>query len=111
MNDANSQLDRLFRAARAATPPEAAPLPVPGHVKTRVLAHWRADWNRESGWLSIASLFPRALACATIAMLLCLIWSYTGYTDPAVTDFASDQSDDAPAAYELSDPMPGDPMP
>ena len=106
MNDPELKLNRLFRAARSAP---AADLEenMPAHLKARVLAHWRSEGAPESGWLSLASLFRRALACATLAMLVCLVWSYAGYSDPGVTEFAADQSDDAASAYEL----PADLMP
>ena len=100
MKDRELKLNRLFQAARSAPTPDV-PDGMPAHLKTRVLAHWRSEWARESGWLPLASLFHRALACATLAMMVCLVWSYLGYTDQGVTEFASDQSDEAPASYEL----------
>ena len=100
MNDVELKLNRLFRAARSA--PTADPEGnMPAHLKARVLAHWRSSDSPESGWLSLASLFRRALACATLAMLVCLIWSYAGYSEPAATEFAAEQSEDAASAYEL----------
>ena len=99
MKDRELKLNRLFQAARSAPTPDV-PDGMPAHLKTRVLAHWRSEGARESGWLSLASLFHRALACATLAMMVCLVWSYTGYSDQGI-DYASGQDDDAPASYEL----------
>ena len=100
MSDSEVKLNRLFQAARSA-PSEEIAGPMPAHLKTRVLAHWRSEGARESGWLSVASLFRRALACATLAMLVCLVWSYLGYSEQNVVEFASGQDDDAPASYEV----------
>ena len=101
MKDSELKLNRLFKAARSAPAPAAdAPEGMPAHLKARVLAHWRSEGAQETGWLSLASLFRRALACATLAMLVCLAWSYVGYPDPGVTDFAPDQSDDVAVNYE-----------
>ena len=106
MNDAELKLNRLFRAARSA--PAADPEEnMSTHLKARVLAHWRSADSPESGWLSLTSVFRRALACATLAMLVCLVWSDAGYSEPGVTEFAAEQSDDAASAYEL----PADLMP
>jgi len=103
MNDPEVKLNRLFQAARSA-PAEETAEPMPAHLKTRILAHWRSEGARESGWLSLASLFRRALACATLAMLVCLVWSYMGYSDPNVVEFASGQDDDAPATITIEVP-------
>jgi hypothetical protein len=100
MKNSELKLDRLFKAARSAPAPEAEEGMSP-HLQARVLAHWRADGSRESGWLSLASVFRRALACATLAMLVCLGWSYMDYSDSTATEFASDQGDDAPVAYDV----------
>ena len=107
MKESELKLNRLFKAARSAPVSDDVPDGMPAHLKTRVLAHWRSEGARESGWLSLAAVFRRALACATLAMLVCLIWSYSSYTDPAPTDSAPDQSDDVALNYE----MPADLMP
>jgi hypothetical protein len=99
MNDSEAKLNRLFQAARSV--PEELPEPMPAHLKTRILAHWRSEEARESGWLSLASVFRRALACATGAMLVCLVWSYMGYSDPTVIEFAAGQEDDVPVTIEV----------
>jgi hypothetical protein len=104
MSDPETKLNRLFQAARSA-PPEEIQAPMPAHLKTRVLAHWRSEEAQVSGWLSLASLFRRALACATLAMLVCLVWSYMdvdmGNADPNVVEIASGQDDDAVATIEV----------
>ena len=104
MSDLEVKLNRLFKAARSA-PPEEIQGPMPAHLKTRVLAHWRSEEARVSGWLSLASLFRRALACATLAMLVCLVWSYMNMdmnsSDPNIVEIASGQDDDAPATIEV----------
>ena len=109
MKDSELKLNRLFKAARSAP---AADLPerMPAHLVTRILAHWRAERTRESGWLSLASVFRRALACATLAMLLCMAWSYMDNTEPGPIgpiDPTPDQTDDVVSTYD----MPTDLMP
>ncbi len=98
MKDRELKLNRLFQAARSAPAPGVAD-EMPAHLKARVLAHWRSDETRESGWLSLASLFRQALACAALAMLVCLVWSQGA---PGVADVTSElPSEEMLASYEL----------
>ena len=97
MNDSDLKLNRLFAAARSA-PPARETGAMPGPLKTRVLAHWRAA-AAEPG-RSLALVFRAALVCAAIVMLVSVAWSFGDLTqDP--------ESDVAIANYELrEDVMP-----
>ena len=88
MTNAETKLRRLFGASRKIQTPVG---PMPAHLKTRVLAHWRSGAEEFAGlWLSI--FFRRALACAAIIMVASVAWSV-----------ATDEPDDevALANYEL----------
>ena len=58
MKVTENQLHRLFRAARQAPDQEAVTMPV--HLKTRVLAHWRAADPDALMATAVAALFRRA---------------------------------------------------
>ncbi|HEY2951406.1 MAG TPA: hypothetical protein VGK40_02420 [Verrucomicrobiae bacterium] len=98
MNEPEVQLNRLFAAARRAPPAEEAAA-MPGPLKTRVLAHWRAAAAAEAG-RSLALVFRTALVCAAIVMLVSVAWSFGELThDP--------ENEVAIANYELrEDVMP-----
>ena len=69
------RLRRLFKGARTA--PERPIDPMPGHLQTRILAHWRAEAADES-FLLLGLLFRRALIGAALVMFVCIAWSYHG---------------------------------
>jgi hypothetical protein len=97
MND-DVKLERLFAAAREA----AEPLPeeMPGHLATRILAHWRSGMVKDDSWQMLTLVFRRALACAGVVMLFTLAWSYDGLD-------MTPENDEAYANYELrADVMP-----
>ena len=77
---------RLFEAAKAA--PVATPEPMPGHLKTRILAHWRAGSGAEDSWLMLGVVCRRALLCAALLMALSAAWSYRGMKSNSVSDVA-----------------------
>ena len=88
MKNRDVKLERLLEAARSAPAPDAAD-EMPAPLKTRVLAHWRSRPD-DADWLSLASLFRTALACAGMAMLLCVAWNQL---DPASTDYSQSYTD------------------
>lgn len=90
MKNRDLKLERLFEAARSAPAPAVEEMSA--HLKTRVLAHWRSRTEDDAGWLSLASLFRRALACAGLAMLLCVAWNQL---DPDPVDYSSYSYTDA----------------
>src|SRR5687767_5577460 len=92
MNRHDLKLQRLFTAAREASP--ALPEEMPAHLATRILAHWRSGAAKEDSWQMIVLLFRRALVCASVVMLFTLAWSYDGLSD-------TPESDEAYANYEL----------
>ena len=69
---------RLFKAARTA--PERPIDSMPGHVQTRILAHWRTDAQPDDSFLLLGLLFRRALLGAALVMFVCVAWSYHGLT-------------------------------
>ncbi len=85
MKNRDLKLERLLAAARSAPAPAAAD-EMSAHLQTRVLAHWRSQPEAAAGWRSLASLFRGALACAALAMLLCVAWNQF---DPAPVDYSS----------------------
>jgi hypothetical protein len=96
MKNRDLKLERLFAAARSAPAPAAAD-ELSAHLQTRVLAHWRSASEADAGWLSLASLFRTALACAGLAMLLCVAWNQldsasVDYSASSYTDAQSDES-------------------
>ena len=57
---------------------------MPGHLKTRVLAHWRSA-TEEDFFLPLA--LRRALVCAGLIMIICVAWGATdlwGDNDDAI---------------------------
>lgn len=89
MNNPESRLHRLFSAARTA--PAGPADAMPDYLKTRVLAHWRANADDLAGlWMSL--LCRRALVCAAVIMAASLAWAV-----------ATDEPDDEVtlATYEL----------
>lgn len=79
MNNLDSRLQRLFRAAARA---DAAPLPdsPPFGFETRVLAHWSAC--KENSVL----LFHRALLISSAVMAVAVAMSYSSWTASATTE-------------------------
>ena len=97
MNERETRLNRLFETARIAPAPAAGQMP--GHLKTRVIAHWRAAVTEEAG-RGLARVFRFALLGAATIMAMSVAWSYA--------ELAYDPDDDvAVANYELrEDVMP-----
>jgi hypothetical protein len=98
MNERDQRLNRLFEAARVGLPNDEI-AGMPGHLKTRVLAHWRSALADEAGH-GLARVFRFALLGAAIVMLASIAWSFGELThDP--------DNDVAVANYELRrDVMP-----
>jgi hypothetical protein len=86
MNESEMKLHRLFAAARTA-PPAGEAGAMPGPLKTRVLAHWRAAAAAEAG-RGLALVFRAALVCATIVMLVSVVWSFGDLTRDPDNDVA-----------------------
>ena len=98
MNEREVRLNRLFETARIAPLPNIAGT-MPGPLKTRVLAHWRATAPEDAG-RGLAWVFRFALLGAAVVMTASVAWSYG--------ELAYDPDDDvATANYELrEDVMP-----
>ena len=99
MKEHNVRLNRLFKAARMAPAPDDTEV-MPGHLKTRVLAHWRSGAAEGETRRGLAWVFRCALICAGVLMLASVAWSFG--------ELAYDPEDDvAIANYELrADVMP-----
>ncbi len=87
-------LHRLIRAARSAS--EQSIETMPEHLKTRILARWRAGDQSDHSFL--LSLFRRGLIGAAFIMLACILWSFDGLIDPPENDIAL-------ANYELREDL------
>jgi len=79
------KLRQLFRAARVASASSSVE-PMPEHLKSRILARWRAGDQHDHSFL--LALFRRALIGAAFVMLVCIIWSFDGFVDPPENDIA-----------------------
>lgn len=86
MKSREVMLQRLFDAAKGA--PEAAGAAMPEHLKTRLLAHWRAGSPAAEVWPGLALMFRRAVICAGLAMAVCVAWSYGELTRVPDNDLA-----------------------
>lgn len=97
MKECEVQLQRLFAAARQSTPaPEHEAMP--GHLRTRVLAHWRSGGLAGDVGRGLALMFRGALACAAAVMLVSIVWSFSA---------GETENDVALANFELrTDVMP-----
>ena len=97
MRKSDIRLDRLFKAARSATTlPDRTPMPA--HLKTRVLAHWRSGAAGDDFGVMLVGLFRRALVCGAMAMAITFAWSYGeltqephNYEDIANHDFRAEE--------------------
>jgi len=86
------RLQRLFEAVKAA-PPADEEESMPGRLRARVLADWRASGLDTAGH-GLALLFRGALICAGVVMLASVAWSFGELAyDP--------ENDVATANYEL----------
>jgi hypothetical protein len=97
MNNPDSSLDRLLRAAgnyRPALDAEAAPY----GFATRVVAGWRSGSTREGSGLE-ALWFRRALLCAVAVMAISVGWSYK-------IDTAAPNDEMAIASYDATADLP-----
>jgi hypothetical protein len=96
MNERELKLDRLFKAARLAPVEEIGPMP--GSLRTRILAHWRSGRSSEHAGHLLVALFRQALMFAAVVMLVSIAWSLS----TRVPD-----NEEAVANYELrADVMP-----
>jgi len=87
-NFGETNLGRLFRAARGASRPALGPMPE--RLKSRILARWRSRPDIDDSLIQIALLFRRALIGAMLIMLACIVWSYEDQSaddDIAVVNF------------------------
>jgi len=80
------RLRRLFKAA--CRTPEPAIDPMPDHLQTRILAHWRAGARPEDSLLLLGLFFRRALIGAALVMFVCIAWSYHGLTTQPDSEIA-----------------------
>jgi hypothetical protein len=102
MKERETRLNRLFETARIAPVPVAVGT-MPGPLKTRVLAHWRAAVPEDAG-RGLARVFRFALLGAAVVMTASVAWSYG--------ELAYDPDDDvATANYELREELREDVMP
>jgi hypothetical protein len=107
MKNSDVRLHRLFKAARlattsATTAPTAMNLDgaaeMPAHLKTRILARWRAGAGVDDLGQMLVGLFRRALVCGAVAMAITFAWSYgeltqepQNYEDIANYDFRAEE--------------------
>jgi Zn-dependent membrane protease YugP len=93
MKDSDLQLDRLLRAAAAGGRP--LPNEMPFGFATRVVAHWRANWNRDL--VDIGRLLRRVVL---LSLGVILFASAGVYHDLALPVAADDSSGDE---YAIAD--------
>jgi hypothetical protein len=67
------QVERLLRAAKRGGALTEGQESIPPHLKTRLLAHWRSRETPEDWFLPLA--LRRALICAGLVMMLCIVYS------------------------------------
>lgn len=95
MNKNEVQLNRLLMAAKAVPSLEATG-GMPAHLKTRVLAHWRAVPAADELGRGLALIFRNAFMCAALIMFVSIAWSFnTQEPDPEM----------ALANYELQEDL------
>jgi len=75
MNDGNTPLDRLLRAASRA-PREDSLVNLPFPAEARVLAAWRSSQSEGSGWIGVWLRTGLAAAAVTLALTLALTWTH-----------------------------------
>ena len=97
MKNSDIPLERLFKAARRARPGDDTVAAMPSHLKTRILAHWRAGVGVDDLGLMLMGWFRRALLCGAVAMAISFAWSYgestqepQDYEDIANYDFRAE---------------------
>jgi hypothetical protein len=94
----NDQLQRLFEAAKVAA--RESPEAIPNGLKARILAQWRSTMEMDEAWRILMFWFRRALFCASLVMVLSLVWWAQDMTSGPPSDLAI-------ANYEVrSDLMP-----
>jgi len=87
MNDGNTPLDRLLRAAsRAPREDSLATLPFP--AEARILAAWRSSRSESPGWIGLWLRTGLAAAAVTLALTLALTWSHLR-PDPEEDEYAA----------------------
>ncbi len=86
MNDGNTPLDRLLRAA-ARSPREATLSTLPFPVEARVLAAWRSSRSEGSGWIGLWLRTGLAGAAVALALTLAVTWSHLR-PDPEDDEYA-----------------------
>jgi len=96
MKERKTRLNRLFETARTAPVPVAAGA-MPGPLKTRVLAHWRAAVPEDAS-RGLARVFRFALLGAAIIMTASVAWSFSELTHDPDDDVAT-------ANYELREDL------
>jgi hypothetical protein len=72
-------VDRLLEAARVTATQSETAAAMPSHLRTRILAHWRAGETEEDWFLPVA--LRRGLLCAGLIMMICVAWSSTDLLD------------------------------
>jgi len=100
MKQRDVRLHRLFAAARTTAPADEASS-MPGYLKGRVLAHWRAGVRVDETGRRLVRMCRAALVGATIVMLVSIAWSFSTH-EP--------ENDIALANYELRDALSTDVM-
>ena len=86
MNDGNTPLDRLLRAA-ARAPREETLSTLPFPAEARVLAAWRSSRSEGSGWMGLLLRTGLAMAAVTLALTLAVTWSQLR-PDPEEDEYA-----------------------
>ncbi|HEX4086819.1 MAG TPA: hypothetical protein VHY22_18035 [Chthoniobacteraceae bacterium] len=87
MNNPDSSLDRLLRAASRRQPAGLGNEEPPFGFATRVIAGWHAGSGRDRQGLDVV-WFRRSLLCALVVMAISVGWSFKMDTSPANDELA-----------------------
>ena len=79
------ELSRLLKVASG--PSDATVTDMPERLKTRVLAYWRSGAAEEDWFLPL--LLRRALICAGLIMMICVVWSSNEIWSDSENDVAA----------------------